>query len=76
MTENIIQRISVNVKPNSRETKIDNIDAQGIYHISISAPADKDKANKELLSFLRKKFGMTAIILSGLRSRKKIIGFY
>ena len=71
-----MEKIAVKIKPGSKEAAIIKIDKDNVYHISVKSPADKDKANKELLSFLSKKFGKTVRILSGLKSRHKVLGVY
>ncbi|MFH1316542.1 MAG: DUF167 domain-containing protein [Candidatus Woesearchaeota archaeon] len=62
------------VKPNSKENKIIGFDLEkNAYKISIKEPADKDKANKELIRFLSKYFKKRVSIIKGLRSKEKII---
>lgn len=70
--ENQIKAI---IKPNSRKNKIDRVDSKGVYHISIKAPPEKNKANKELLKFLRKTFRKPVRIISGLKTRRKVLEF-
>ena len=65
------KKITVRVKPNANENSIALKD--GVYHVSISEPADKNKANIELIKFLSKELGCKVRIVSGLRSREKII---
>lgn len=62
------------VKPNSAKTIIQGYDTEKkAFIICIKAPADKDKANKELLRFLSRELGRKAMIKTGLRSREKVI---
>ncbi|HLD19473.1 MAG TPA: DUF167 domain-containing protein [Candidatus Nanoarchaeia archaeon] len=63
----------VKVKPNALRNEIRF--EQGIYKASIAAPADKNKANKELIKFLSKWLGRKVAIKSGFTSREKLISF-
>ena len=63
--------IKVKVYPNSNENSISYID--GIYKVRVTKPADKNKANKELIRFLTKHFKKKARIKTGLKSRDKVI---
>ncbi len=61
-----------------REIKRENVEGEDsdIFSISISAPADKNKANKELLKLLASEFQINkenVIILSGKKDRFKLI---
>lgn len=74
MTSLMDERFKVIVKPNSDENSIQCYDSEaGAYRISIKAPADKNKANKELVRFLSKRLKKRVTIVSGLRSRLKIV---
>jgi len=64
--------IAVKVKPNSPETKIIS-EAPGEMVIEITAPAEQNKANIELIKFLSKKFGKNVKIVRGLTSKKKTV---
>jgi len=67
-------KFKVIVKPNSRANEVLGYDAdKKAYKIAIGAPADKDKANKELIRFLSREIGKRVAIDSGLRSKDKII---
>ena len=67
-------RFKVIVKPNSRSNEVLGYDLdKKAYRIAIKEPADKGKANKELIRFLSKQLGKKAFISSGLRSKEKII---
>ncbi|MEK6967415.1 MAG: DUF167 domain-containing protein [Nanoarchaeota archaeon] len=61
----------VRVTANSSSNEI--IYEQGVYKVRISAPADKNKANKELIKFLSKWLGRRVYIKRGLTSREKMI---
>ena len=67
--------ITVNVKPHSKQTYVEQLDVN-TYEIAISSKPEKGKANKEVIkelaSFLKiKKSQIT--ILRGHKSRQKII---
>ncbi len=67
-------KFKVIVKPNSNKTEIQEFDKNNnTYKIAISAPADKNKANKELIRFLSRYFRKKAVIKSGLTNKEKII---
>lgn len=63
-------RFSVIVKPNSPKTEILEYDP---LKIAIKAAPEKGKANQELIRFLSKKLKKKVIIVSGLKSHKKIL---
>lgn len=66
--------ITVVVKPCSSKNEIIGYRSEKkAWIIKIKAPAEKDKANKELLKFLRKETGKTWIIKSGSRSHEKTL---
>lgn len=68
------QYIKVTVKPSSKQTKILESDQKNnTYKIAIKAPADKNKANIELLRFLKKAFKKDFKIISGKTSRTKLL---
>lgn len=63
--------ISVVVVPGSGRQRIEESE-EGLK-VWLKSPADKGKANKELVKLLSKHFGKTARIKSGLTSKKKRI---
>jgi len=66
--------LRVHVKANARETGIIGYDNEKkAFIISVAAPADKDKANKELVRFLSKELKKKVRIKSGLKSREKVL---
>ena len=68
--------LKVIVKPSAPETKITKYDsARQALRIDIAAPPDKDKANKELIKFLNKLTKKKASIISGAKSREKLLKF-
>ena len=44
-----------------------------MLYADVTSPPDKDKANKELMKELKKFFGKEVSIVSGHKSREKII---
>ena len=67
-------RFKVIVKPNSRKNKIAGFDkAKNTYLVQISARAEDNKANIELIKFLSKQLKKKIRIASGLKSKQKII---
>ena len=68
--------LKIIVKPNSRENKIIFWnDARHALKVEISAPADKNKANIEVIKFFSKLTDKKARIVSGLASREKLLTF-
>ncbi|MFX1273519.1 MAG: DUF167 domain-containing protein [Promethearchaeota archaeon] len=68
--------LHVQVKPNSKKQDI-MIESESIT-IYVRSRAIQNKANKELVNFLRKKFKISSHqikIISGLKTSKKIIEF-
>lgn len=62
------------VKPNSDSNEILGYDSlKQAYKINIKAPADKNKANKEIIKFLSRLIGKKVRIKSGLRSKEKLV---
>lgn len=67
-------RFKVIAKPNSSKTEIKGFDERRqAYIVHVNKPADKGKANTELVRFLSKQLGCRVRILSGLRSKEKIM---
>ena len=64
--------IKVIVKPNSPKNKIKEISKE-TYNLEIKAKPENNKANIEIEKFLSKHFKKDAKIISGLKSKKKII---
>lgn len=67
-------KIKINVKPGSRQNKIEKSGEE--YIVRIREKAVKGKANKELIKFLSKHFKKKVNIISGVKSRKKLIEIY
>lgn len=64
--------IKVRVKTRQPETKILKI-KDNIYYIAIKSPPVENKANLELIKFLKKHFNKEVSIKSGFKSKEKII---
>jgi len=76
MIEEILkkEKFKVIVKPNSPKNEIVGYDEKkNALKINIAAPADKNKANRELIKFLSKALKKRVGIASGLTSKEKII---
>ncbi|MBI2574860.1 YggU family protein [Candidatus Woesearchaeota archaeon] len=68
------RRFRVIAKPNSAKNGIKGFDEKRkAYIVCIKEPADKGKANAELVRFLSKELKCRVRILSGLRSREKFV---
>lgn len=67
-------RIHVIVKPNAKKTGIIEINGEKkTVKIAVAAPADKNKANKELLHFVSKLLKKKVRFVLGLRSKEKVL---
>ena len=66
--------IKVHVKPNAPENKI--ISRGDVWKIAIAAPAEKGKANRELIKFLQEVLKCKVEIVRGLASRRKVLLLY
>lgn len=67
-------RLSVRAKPNARKTSITKVEGSTVF-IDIAAPPEDNKANLELLKFLRCHTCRSCRIQSGATSKNKIIVF-
>lgn len=67
-------KLRIRVKPNARKNKVEKM-SDGIFKIWVNSPSIKGKANKELLSYLKRITGKTVSIISGEKSRDKLIEF-
>ncbi len=66
--------LSVVVKPNGGKNEIRGYSSgKKSWLISIKAVAEKDKANRELLKFLKRETGKSWVIKSGRQSREKVL---
>ncbi len=69
-----IKKFKIIVKPNSASNEIIGYDKdKQAYKLNIKSPADKNKANKEIIKFLTKTFKKKVRIKSGLTSKVKMI---
>ena len=66
-------KFKIIAKPNSRENKISFDKERNAYRISINAKPEDNKANIEIIKFLSKTLKKKVIIISGLKSREKMI---
>ena len=68
--------LNIIVKPNAPKTEIIGWDEnKQALRISIAAVPDKNKANTELLKFLKKQTGKRCELISGAKSREKKVRF-
>ena len=65
-------RITVDVKTDSREEKVEKI-GEDAYIVHVKAARKKGKANIAVLKLLKKHFKQRAMIISGHTSTRKII---
>ncbi|MCW4037542.1 MAG: DUF167 domain-containing protein [Candidatus Bathyarchaeota archaeon] len=65
-------RISVTVKTNARESRVEKI-GDDEYVVMVTESPRRGKANVALLKLLSRHFEGQARIVSGVKSRKKII---
>lgn len=67
-------KLSVRAKPNAKETKITGYDEERkAVLIDIAAPPEDNKANIELLKFVKRQLGKTVLLKSGATSREKVL---
>lgn len=70
-------KLHISAKPNAKKTEILSYDsAANIVKIAVAAPADKDKANKELLKFVSRQLKKKVAFVSGLRSKEKVLEIF
>ena len=60
------------VRTNKAETKITK-EQDNVIYLDVHAPAHDNKANIEILKFLKKRFKTQLKIVKGLKSKEKII---
>lgn len=66
--------LKIIVKPNSPKSEITAVDeARNALRVSIKAPPDKGKANKEVIKFFSKLLKKKVEIVSGLKSKEKLL---
>ena len=68
------ETIDIIVKPNSPKTEIRVFDSEkGAYSIDVKAHPEKGEANKEIVKYFTKLLKKDVKIISGLKSRRKIL---
>jgi uncharacterized protein (TIGR00251 family) len=68
--------LAVRARPGASSTTITGMMADGSLKISLAAPAEEGKANRELIRFLAETFGVgrgNIAIVSGETGRRKVI---
>jgi len=65
--------LTIRVTPRSRKTEFSGILDDGTLRIRISAPPREGKANKEIIKLFHKKFKKSVRIISGLKSKEKVL---
>lgn len=67
-------KIKIIAKPNSPKTEIISYDQEkDVLRLNVKAPAEENKANIEIIRFFKKLLKKNIRIISGLRSKEKII---
>jgi uncharacterized protein (TIGR00251 family) len=67
-------KLHVRVKPSAPKTEILGYDdARNAVKIAVAAPPEDNKANLELLKFVRKQTGKRITLVSGKTSRDKVL---
>ncbi len=69
-----MMKIKIKFHPNSSQEKIKKI-SDSEFEVWLSEKPIENKANKSLERFLKKHFGANVKIISGLKSRNKIVEF-
>jgi hypothetical protein len=68
-------KISIRVKPNSKESQIEEIGPNQLL-VKVKAPPRENRANQEVMEILSKHFQIPRSrisILSGLKSKQKVV---
>lgn len=66
--------LAIIVKPNAGKTEILGYDeSRNALKVAVAAPADKNKANVEVIKFFSKLLKKKVLIKSGLTSREKVL---
>lgn len=66
--------INIIVRPNSPKTEIKKFDAEHqAYRVNIKAAPEKGEANKEIIKYFTKLLKKDVKIISGLKSRRKVL---
>jgi len=64
--------IHVRVKPNASQTRIVS-ETENEMTLEVAAHPENNRANIEIIKFLKKHFGTEVRILSGLKSKTKMV---
>lgn len=64
-------RLTLKVIPNAKNTALK--EEHGALKLYLRAVPEKNKANKELIQFFKKEFKCRVEIVSGLKSRQKVL---
>ncbi|MBI1968926.1 DUF167 domain-containing protein [Candidatus Woesearchaeota archaeon] len=64
-------RLYLKAIPNAKKTLLK--EENGTLKLYLHAPPEKDKANKELIAFFKKEYGLAVQIVSGAKSREKVM---
>ncbi|MDP3639877.1 MAG: DUF167 domain-containing protein [Nanoarchaeota archaeon] len=67
-------RLQLKVVPNAKKTFLK--EENGTLKLYLHAPPEKDKANKELVAFFKKEHHLSVYLVSGAKSREKIVEIY
>jgi len=68
-----LKEFKVLVKPNSKENGIDGYDnSLGAYRVNIKAPADKNKANRELIGSYQRNWEKGWLLPKALKTGQKL----
>ncbi len=67
-------RLHIIAKPNSPKTEITCFSkSKDALKVSVAAPADKDKANREIVKFFSRLLKKRVVIAHGLKSKEKML---
>ncbi|RLE39196.1 YggU family protein [Candidatus Woesearchaeota archaeon] len=67
-------QIKIIVRTNASKTQLLSYDeTKSAFRLDVAAPPDKNRANREIIKFFSKKFKKKAKIISGLKSKIKIV---
>ena len=66
------RRLAVVVKPSAHRTEV--LSEEPVVRIAVAAPPEDNRANVELLKFLRKELGPCRLV-SGATSKRKVVEF-
>lgn len=70
------KRFRIKVKTNSNKNKFLGFDKEkDAYIVEIKEPPEDNKANVEIINFLSKTFKKRVRIVSGMKSKEKLIEF-